>query len=214
MMTEEIRNLLIAYLRTLDITSSMDAYEVRDKIGETEDTPVGKITVYDGSSKICFVLKKYPFVIKWTEGATFDEAKKEVQIYQDAQKAHLDFFFPKTEFLCEINGIYFVVQEKIDCNAHEARNNEALQKAIRRITKTPTVHIYQKIQTAFNKAGRQYRRELNQDWAKMAISLYGKKACKDLCEFVIKHHINDLHSFNIGYKNSRPIILDFSGYHR
>ena len=57
-------------------------------------------------------------------------------------------------------------------------------------------------------------RELNPLWASMAIVLYGKRKCKALCKFIIENSINDLHYSNIGYLKDKPIILDFSGYHR
>ena len=59
-----------------------------------------------------------------------------------------------------------------------------------------------------------YARNLDPLWAKMALVIYGKKLCKTLCEFIIENKINDLHESNIGYKNNRPIILDFSGFDR
>lgn len=55
-------------------------------------------------------------------------------------------------------------------------------------------------------------RDLDELWAKVAVSLHGKRKVIALCEFVKKYHINDLHSSNIGYIGISPVILDFSGY--
>ncbi len=215
-MTETLAMLIIAFLDALDISSSMDSYAVMDRISENRNEEIGTVKVHDGCSKICLVFKNYPFVIKWSYGGgpSIDEALDEVDIYNDAVAANIAFFFPKTELFYTKNGISFVVQEKIDCSVEDSIYNKKLQKVICRITKTPTDKIYEKIQKEFDKVPGGYHRNLNSNWAKMAISLYGKKACKTLCQFVINHGINDLHENNLGYKNNKPIIIDFSGYHR
>ena len=59
-----------------------------------------------------------------------------------------------------------------------------------------------------------FNRRLSREWAKLAISLYGKKTCKSLCDFIVEYGINDLHEENLGFKNNKPVILDFSGYYR
>lgn len=69
------------------------------------------------------------------------------------------------------------------------------------------------MQDGFRIKGGRYNRYLEDIWAKMVINLYGKKVAKALCEFVQENGINDLHNENIGYKNNRPVILDFSGYY-
>ena len=137
---------------------------------------------------------------------------EEVEIYNRAMAQDLAKFFPKTAFLVRVNGIDFVAQEKIDKSVSECDRTDV--KKFQRISKTATDKIVVKIEQEFQKAGNGYHRSLDHNWAKMAIVLYGKRACKALCEFVIDNSINDLHGSNIGYKDGRPIILDFSGYHR
>lgn len=216
-MNEKLRVALIAYLEALNISLSDEEWDVSSKVTEIRDkdvaAPIGGVDVSDGASKICLVFKNFPFVIKWDNDG-YGEAAREVSIYNDAVACNLAYFFPKTELFHTYNGISFVLQEKIDCDAGDARWNDDYKKVIKRVTKTPTDRIYEKMQREFNKARRSYRRTLDESWAKMVISLYGKKATKALCEFIVKHGINDLHQGNIGYKNYRPIILDFSGYYR
>lgn len=216
-MNETMRQVVIAYLTALNLSSNMDCYDVERQVDKVHvmdvADSVGPVKVSDGASKICLVFKTLPFVIKWNPYG-YGEAMQEVSIYQDAVKRGLEYFFPKTEFFFEYNGISFVAQEKIDFAADEVSSSREYSKFIQRVTKTPTHKIYEKMQREFNKAGSSYRRTLDESWAKMVISLYGKNAAKALCKFIIDHQINDLHSSNIGYKNHRPIILDFSGYHR
>lgn len=216
-MNNDLRANVIAFLDALDLTSSMDCYDVRNRVNKFRGSPLlvplGAVQIHDGASKICLLFKNLPFVIKYdTDG--YGEATQEVTIYQAAVAAGLSYFFPKTELFYEHNGLSFVLQEKIDYCVSDAECDAEYKRFIKRVTKTPTDHIYRKMQNDFNKAGRDYRRHLDEHWAKMVISLYGKKAAKALCKFVIAHNINDLHTSNIGYKNFRPIILDFSGYHR
>ena len=84
---------------------------------------------------------------------------------------------------------------------------------LKRIAKTvPDCRVGQ-IARQFRKADQNgYGRDLDELWAKVAVSLHGKRKVIALCEFVKKYHINDLHGSNIGYIGISPVILDFSGY--
>lgn len=198
---------IISILASLNISSSDDCYDISSKVKAHKYN----IKVCDGSSKICLVFPDVPYVVKWsTEG--YSEAMREVQIYKDAVSKNLEKFFPDTIFLVSLNGIDFVAQEKIDFSVCECDLKNA--RIFSRITRTALDKTVAKMDREFQKASPFYRRRLDVQWAKMAIVLYGKKACKALCEFVIANKINDLHKSNIGYKNGRPIILDFSGFDR
>lgn len=212
MIDDVIKGKLIAYLSALDITPDDDGWDIEMRMGNY-DSDFGKIKVCTGASKICFIFSELPFVIKWNTGS-YDEAMKEVSIYKAAVAMGLDIFFPQTEFLYQNNGVSFVVQEKIDCSANEICFDSDYRRFINRVTKTPTERIVNKMQESFRKVDTYFNRTLDIDWAKTIISLYGKKKAKALCAFIIKYKINDLHADNVGYKNFRPILLDFSGYYR
>lgn len=204
------RKEVIELLQVLNITPYEDSYDVlrslRAKCGD--DT---KIKIGEGASKICLIFPDAPFVVKWSTG-DYAEAMKEVEIYKKATEKNLEKFFPKTAFLTTINNVDFVVQEKIDFSAREIKISDS--KKFDRISRTALDRIVAKMNKEFQKASPICRRGLDERWAKMALVLYGKKACKALCEFIIENKINDLHKSNIGYKNGKPIILDFSGYDR
>ena len=202
---------IINVLKHLDITEYDDSYDAHEKLVRYDRNLAEQISVSDGASKICFVFKNKPFVIKWSAYG-YHEAMDEVEIYNRAIAQDLAKFFPKTAFLIRVNGVDFVVQEKIDKAVSDCSRQD-VQK-FQRIAKTATDKIVFKIEREFGRAGNGYHRSLDHNWAKMAIVLYGKHACKALCEFVIDNNINDLHGRNIGYKDGKPIILDFSGYHR
>lgn len=206
MMTE--RENIIKLLKTLDINSQHDSWEVSSILRKHG---YNDIKVADGASKICLIFPNTSFVVKWSTYG-YEEAMREVEVYQKAIDAHLEKFFPKTAFLVKLNDVNFVAQEKIDVTVDglDFHTRQRFQK----ISKTALDKIVYKMERQFKKAARYCKRDLDPVWAKMALVLYGKRTCKALCDFIIENKINDLHGSNIGYKNNRPIILDFSGYNR
>ena len=166
--------------------------------------------ISDGASKICFVFHDKDFVLKWsTEGE--GEAMQEVYYYEEAKIANLAKFFPRTEHFFSHNGVDFVMQEKVTIQAGDVWGDMAVK--YQKIAKTVPSRMVDKVQKDLNKVT-DYTRHINTLWIACLLSLYGKKATKALCKFVQEHDINDLHGSNVGFKNDRPIILDFSGYHR
>lgn len=205
---------LKALLATLGITRSTSRRQVKDMLTDKGYT-FPEYQVCDGASKICIVPKNADFVIKWSTSCLsgeegYDEAYDEVLIYEKAIREGLEMFFPKTEILCTIGGINFVVQEKIDFSALNTPRNKDSKYLYK--TKTVSPAIIDKIDTCFQSIRR--GRSIDTTWASMAIVIYGKRKCKALCKFVIENGINDLHLSNIGYLKDKPVILDFSGYHR
>lgn len=205
---------LKALLATLGITRSTSRRQVKDMLIDKGYT-FPEYQVCDGASKICIVPKHADFVIKWSTSCLsgeegYDEAYDEVLIYEKAIREGLEMFFPKTEILCTIGGINFVVQEKIDFSALNTPRNKDSKYLYK--TRTVSPAIIDKIDTCFQSIRR--GRSIDTTWASMAIVIYGKRKCKALCKFVIENGINDLHLSNIGYLKDKPVILDFSGYHR
>lgn len=205
---------LKALLATLSITRSTSRRQVKDMLTDKGYT-FPEYQVCDGASKICIVPKHADFVIKWSTSCLsgeedYDEAYDEVLIYEKAVREGLEMFFPKTEILCTIGGINFVVQEKIDFSALNTPRNKDSKYLYK--TRTVSPAIIDKIDTCFQSIRR--GRSIDTTWASMAIVIYGKRKCKALCKFVIENGINDLHLSNIGYLKDKPVIMDFSGYHR
>lgn len=204
------RKQIIELLKDLDIQTSDDSYDIRKKLNDL-GYHRDQVSVADGASKICLIFKDKPFVIKWSTYG-YSEAMKEVEVYKKAIEKNLEKFFPKTAFLFSIFGIDFVAQEKIDFSVSNC--SFKTDKKYHRISRTALDSTVARMEKEFYKASPLCKRRLDRTWAKMAIVLYGKKACKALCNFIIENKINDLHGDNIGYKNNKPIIIDFSGYDR
>lgn len=204
---------VISLLESLEFGEWTDSYDMlcmlREKFGRDE---TNKLFAYaDGASKNCLIFRQENFVLKWVCGSRYNEAMEEVTMYQKAVSANLAQFFPRTEFLIKLNGIDFVMQEKIDCSVYNLPMD--MRQKYERISRTASRRKCGKMEKEFQRV-QGYKRDLDYLWASMALVLYGKKACKALSKFIHENNINDLHDSNVGYKNNRPIILDFSGYHR
>lgn len=204
---------VIRILKDSDLNDELEDYEVLDIIEEHTSEEVNAVA---GCSKMCIIFKNFPYVIKYSHNIYGDkiegagEAEKEIEIYTAAKMAGVERFFPKTEIFCTINGILFVAQEKIDYPTTKVPNKKRTKYL--RISKTTKYKIFNKMQNEIYKVPGS--RSLDRLWAGVALSLYGKKLCKKLCDFIVTYQINDLHGNNIGYKDDKPILLDFSGYSR
>ena len=180
--------------------------------------PNVKIITSNGATKECLVFPDLGYVLKWSMETR--DAEREIAVYQKAVEANLADFFPATELAAYIvlpttgEAIAFTAQQIISTNAHNIMWSEGgIKTRLLRIAETvPDCRISQ-IERQFRKADQNgYGRDLDGLWAKVAVSLHGKRKVIALCEFVKKYHINDLHSSNIGYIGISPVILDFSGY--
>lgn len=199
-------------LNKLELSSHMDDYEVRDRLEELGYRR-SQISVHDGATKICLVFDKTDFIVKWSYNCDDEhsESLKECRIYACAVEAGLACFFPKTEVLGKWGDVTVIIQDKVDYSVSDCSWDK--KQHYQHIANTVTNRIFSKMEHGF-RIGCGYDRDLDTTWGKLVISLYGKRVTKKLCEFIQEYKINDLHSSNIGYKNDRPIILDFSGYYR
>lgn len=181
--------------------------------------PNVKIASSNGASKECLVFPDLGYVLKWSMETR--DAEREVVVYQKAVDANLADFFPATMLAGYIvpprkcdKPVAFTAQQIITNSAHKIYwQEDGIKTRLLRIAKTvPDCRISQ-IERQFRKADQNgYGRDLDGLWAKVAVSIYGKRKVIALCEFVKKYHINDLHGSNIGYIGISPVILDFSGY--
>lgn len=141
MMTE--RENIIKLLKTLDINSRHDSWEVSSILRKHG---YNDIKVADGASKICLIFPNTSFVVKWSTYG-YEEAMREVEVYQKAIDAHLEKFFPKTAFLVKLNDVNFVAQEKIDVTVDglDFHTRQRFQK----ISKTALDKIVYKMERQF-----------------------------------------------------------------
>ena len=211
---EEMKRILLAGNLNSDNDDSWNVRRILD--GATHDFASNDYRIYSGASKLCLCNNGGEYVCKWVTDDRYNEAVQEAKVYAKAVEAGLEKFFPYTEIAFEMNGITFVFQEKVQYSV----NNLPCSIHSRFIKQCKTSldckkRIWKKMEKEFQQAGdKDYARELDQLWACMALSIYGKELCRKLCAFIVENAINDLHDSNIGYNHNKPIILDFSGYDR
>ena len=200
------REEIIKLIESFNINEDTDAWNINHIIRLKN---IEEVSCRNGVSKCCLIFDKLDFVIKWSPYSG-KEAFAEVSTYEKAKEKNLAFLFPKTNVFTTINGINFIAQEKIDFSCSDTPRY--LKEKYEKQSRTVKNRIYHKMEIGFQ-LGTDCDRDLNRLWASMVISLYGKKVAKALCDFIRENKINDLHGNNLGYKNNRPIILDFSGYY-
>lgn len=170
------------------------------------------VKVDDGSSKTCIIFPSAKVVVKWDSlKCTYGgETVREIKIYQKSVEAGLAHFFPATKYLMTLEDATLAVQEMVDYNCYHIPEDHQL--LYNQITDTVKEKSMIRFQNFCDKAGNGYHRTIETTWAKSIISIYGKKQAKHLCQFIIAHSINDLRGANIGFKNRKPVLLDFSGF--
>lgn len=168
-----------------------------------------------GASKEVLIFQTRGYVLKWSDRCR--DCEREAAIYTEAVKQGLEQFFPETVKVADWtdprNGqtISIVAQQIVDCNTrHTSRQ---LDNRLSKITNTVPNVRHRQMDKAFKKADLNgYCRDLSITWAKVVVSLYGKRKAIALCNFVNQFHINDLHRSNLGYIGVKPVLIDFSGY--
>lgn len=192
------------------ITRKKEFYDLKCEFG---------LKVFIGASKICLISDNCDYVIKFNtneeefqDSFTKNEVLREVDIYNRACESNLEMFFPETLYFIKHNEICFILQKKIDYSVSSC-SFYVREKIYKQIAKTVSYKIRDKAINAILIKNLPCERMVDEIWISTIISLYGKKKCKQLCDFIQKNKINDLHHSNIGYLNHKPVILDFSGYY-
>ena len=200
-------------LRSLGIAKKFDEEEVQYEIEkqgfEKEVFCVG------GISKICLVFYDADFVFKYSNPNAYsdgNEAEREIENYNKAVELGIEMFFPKTYLFCRIDGINIVYQEKIDYSVDESWECQDQDKTYNLVHSMSIKDIIS-TRDRFNIEGDKYNRSIDAVWVAFVVALYSKEIIDKLINFIHERKINDLHTGNLGYKNNKPVILDFSGYY-
>jgi hypothetical protein len=137
------------------------------------------------------------------EGAPYcadawDYCESETILYESAKKFKVEEFFLETEFVGFSCGYPIYKQEKgISFSASD------------RFSAAITVEECSKAREMCSKS---HIAQLPAKWVRDAIECYGEKRVKELLDFIYEEDIEDLHDDNLGYCNSKPIILDYSNF--
>lgn len=157
-------------------------------------------SIASGASKSCIEHDDLDWVIKvgHTESVNCDYAKLEYENYCRAKEAGLEYYFPATFFLGEFGGRPFYVQEMVECDECQVSSD-----------------WYERLRDEYDEIGEEYDCDslwdaiYNMDDDERAnLSFHNQ----ELTDFLMEHHIGDLHEGNFGYIGGRMVIIDFSGW--
>ena len=160
-----------------------------------------KFFVDNGAVKYCIFSSLFEdYVVKFCP-ERFDYCEREYTNYLAAVEHKLEAFFPCTDFLGEINGMNFYLQEKAYCDPESVSDilYETLRENWECDEETSECQIAEEIICAID----------NLEDDECVQMLYNTE---ELLEFLCDYCINDLHPGNFGYIDDRLVIIDFSGY--
>lgn len=156
----------------------------------------------NGTSKYCIFHEDFcDFVVKFSLDS-FDYCEREYTNYLAAVKLGLDYFFPYTDFLGEINGVKFFIQEYAVCD------NEAISSIWYNTLREDYVSEEDEGEDIINEKIWEMIYDLEDEQRVLYCFGYEEK----LLNFLEEYRINDLHEGNFGYIGNRLVIIDFSGF--
>lgn len=131
----------------------------------------------------------------------------EASNYEEAEAMGIEAILLPTKRIAEIgNGDFIYSQPRYTCELatlpHDERNRlEKLAKKViaGKIYNRSLSHCYDK-------------RRIHYLWYARAYQLYGKKFMKQFEEWTNRFKVGDLHNHNVGFLNSKPILLDYAGF--
>lgn len=166
---------------------------------------------HSGATKGCFILPNRKYVLKFTidnEETSFDETAREAQIYQEAVIRGIErIFLPTKQFYTNHFGVTFYTQPLITKESCCVDYGEcvALLGKSTHLRGSRDVELVTRCMEV---------RPSDEVWTLRAYHIYGKKFMQEFAAFTQDWGINDLHKGNTGYLKNRPVLLDYSGYHR
>lgn len=163
-----------------------------------------------GASKLVLIFPEFvikiPFRYNWDDeligansqnGECWDYCAVELEQYEFAEQNGFAEFFAAVEYLGKVNGhpIYFQELADIYC----MRGSDSTEAEVEEFEESDES----------NQCG---WLDLDSYWRCDVLKYYGKEKYKAFINYIADTNIEDLHSGNIGYINSRPVLIDFSGW--
>lgn len=188
-------NLLVEAGMIADINNAEKRFQPYDWF---RDNMPKRYDIYEGACKGVIAFKDADYVIKFDYYGEESYCKLEADNYADAVAAGLARYFAETHFVCEIDGVTFVIQEKCDCDeniVYDSLGRYVRSTYERECSEYTEDTIWDEVEYIFEE-GRAY--EMFEDTA--------------LAHFICSHYINDLHQGNFGFIGERLVMTDFSGF--
>ena len=161
-----------------------------------------------GYTKIVFLPAALPNWVIKTDINNFHLCRREVENYKLAEEMNLADYFAETFYLCEKEGLYFLIQRRGDMETALSTVQKAFYDSI--------IDTYK----PWNENETPEEREENISemcddmWdSERIFAIYGSEdRCDDLIDFIEIRMCNDLHSGNFAMINGEIVMVDFSGY--
>lgn len=200
METKELLDLLNSYTKRTDCDSSGD-----DAYAWFEYFKEGRTA--RGAFKMCLIFESLDYVVKIPFSYMRNERKNacenEIKTYESAKKAGVEKIFLETWFIGFLdNGCPIYGQAKADYTVSSLPKSKI--KKYERITRTVTENMQSRVTRGM------YDHCANCLWIDMLIVLYGKKFAMKFEKWTKETRLADFHRDNIGYRNDKPIILDYN----
>lgn len=160
----------------------------------------------NGCYKFAFIIPDFDYVIKtdsideWVSihvgtYRDFGGCLSELEIYQQACRDNMERFFPETEFLMEIDGFRFYIQEKAVVES---------QTVIDSITKN--------VQDDFDseEEAEYYAEDEPSEWDVLYAVLNDTIETSLLTDYLDNIDVSDIHPSNVGWIGERGVVIDFA----
>lgn len=183
-------NLLVEAGMIADINNAEKRFQPYDWF---RDNMPKRYDIYEGACKGVIAFKDADYVIKFDYYGEESYCKLEADNYADAVAVGLARYFAETRFVCEIDGVTFIVQEKCICD--EDAVYDSLGRYVRINCGCEEQDVWDEVECICEE-GRAY--EMFENAA--------------LAHFICSHYINDLHQGNFGFIGDRLVMTDFSGF--
>lgn len=199
-------DLLDRVLNALDHCEYEIGYGEMDEVCEIDSN----LEYHSGASRWCITHPEWDFVLKFGrfEEVSTDYCEIEAQNYKTAKAYGITaILLPIEEIYKTSAGVKIYKQEKFSYAMCEMNSKQyhAFEKRVKDLRNRRIVS------KARNDCHDSYR--ISREWFARAIQVYGKRFIRAFEAWTRECEVNDLHNGNIGFKNGRPIILDYAGFH-
>lgn len=201
-----MNDLLNNVLNALDHCKYRIGYDEMEEICD----PDSGLEYHSGASRWCITHPSWDFVLKFGrfDSVHTDYCAIEAQNYKTAKTYGIAaILLPIEEIYETAAGVKIYKQEKYSFAMCEM-NSEQYRPFVKCVKDLLNQKIVSKARSGCN----DYHR-IDRQWLARVIQLYGKRFTRAFEAWTHECDVNDLHQGNIGFKNGRPIILDYAGFH-
>lgn len=161
-----------------------------------------------GETRWCFWFDDCDMVIKiprFDHGRDFDYCQRELHNYEKARIYRVERILLPIEYIGEYGAVRVYLQPRFTYSHDDmsAGKHNTLRKKLNNIPNRSK---------ALTSSLNNLYSWVDREWYARVLQLYGKKFLASFEKFSIEAKLNDLHDGNIGWRNGRPIILDYAGY--